>query len=325
MDYLSVINRPIEKELEQFNSLFDVSLSCDTGILDDVLQHIRRRMGKRMRPILVFLVAKAFGEVSMVTQNTSIGLELLHTASLVHDDVVDEAGLRRGQPSVNAVYDNKVSVLVGDFILAMALLKIFQTRNYKIIENLSMLGGMLVKGELLQLDAVKNDQISEEAYFEVVKHKTASMFEMCAGMGAMSVGMRDEIVEKAKVFGMNLGIAFQIRDDIFDYYEDLDVGKPTGSDMMEGELTLPVIYALNSSKNPYYFQLAMKVKKGEATKEDVEGLISFAKSNGGIEYAEKCKKKYHSYAMEFIDTCIEKTDIRKSLAAYVDYVVGRKW
>ncbi|MCD8306019.1 MAG: polyprenyl synthetase family protein [Prevotella sp.] len=324
MDQLSIIKRPIEKELERFNSLFNDALSGDSELLAEVLHHIKQRMGKRMRPILVLLTAKAFGEVNMITHNSAIGLELLHTASLVHDDVVDESDLRRGQASVNAVYDNKISVLTGDYILATALLKISQTRINEIVEHLSRLGRTLANGELLQLSTVGQDEISETLYYDVVKQKTAAMFEMCAGLGALSVGMPDEIVKKARLFGQNLGIAFQIRDDIFDYYDDENIGKPTGNDMEEGKLTLPAIYALNKTHDAGCLALAMKVKKGSATKDDIARLVAFTKANGGIEYAEQRIKDYQSAAMDFINTCIKKPEIKESLAVYVDYVVGRR-
>ncbi len=323
MDYLSNIKRPIEPDLEQFNSLFEESLSSDSELLTDVLNHIRQRMGKRMRPILVLLIAKAFGQISMVTQNAAIGLELLHTASLVHDDVVDEAKIRRGQASVNAIYDNQVSVLVGDFILATALLKISHTCNDRIVEALAELGRSLAKGELLQLSNVDSDEISEESYFEVIKKKTAAMFETCAVLGALSVEMPDEIVENCGMFGQNLGIAFQIRDDIFDYFSDQNIGKPTGNDMEEGKLTLPAIYALKKAENPKFLALAMKVKKRQATKEEIALLVEFTKENGGIEYAEKCIKSYQRAAMKFINKFITNQEIHASLTSYVDYVVGR--
>ncbi len=324
MDQLDLIKLPVKKELEQFNSLFDDSLTSTMPLLGQVLQHIKQRIGKRMRPILVLLTAKAFGEITDVTYNSAIGLELLHTASLVHDDVVDEAGTRRGQASVNAVYDNQAAVLVGDFILATALQRISQTGIVEIAERLSELGRTLASGELLQMSNISNDEISEDLYFEVVKQKTAAMFEMCAGLGALSVGAADEKIMKARRFGQNLGIAFQIRDDIFDYYDDQSIGKPTGNDMTEGKLTLPAIYALETAGKTEHIALAMKVKHRNATQEDISSLVAFTKDNGGIEYAERRIKGFQAAAKEFIDTAVKKPEIRESLALYVDYVVGRK-
>ncbi len=324
MDQLSIIKRPIETEFERFNSLFDASLSDNSELLAEVLHHIKKRMGKRMRPILVLLTAKAFGDITMVTYNSAIGLELLHTASLVHDDVVDESDMRRGQASVNAVYDNKISILTGDYILATALLKISHARNHEITDFLSELGRTLASGELLQLSSIGKDEISETTYYDIVKYKTAAMFETCAGLGALSVNMPDGIVKKARLFGQNLGIAFQIRDDIFDYYDDENIGKPTGNDMEEGKLTLPAIYALNTTNDPTYLSLAKKVKKGNAGKDDIARLIAFAKENGGIEYAERRIKYFQSAAADFINEYIKKPEIKQSLALYVDYVVGRR-
>ncbi|MCD8282046.1 MAG: polyprenyl synthetase family protein [Prevotella sp.] len=324
MDQLSDIKHPIERELERFNALFNHALSGETELLTQVLSHIKQRMGKRMRPILVLLTAKAFGEITDTTHNAAIGLELLHTASLVHDDVVDEADIRRGQASVNATYDNKIAVLTGDYILATALLKISHTGRNDIVEYLSSLGRTLAAGELLQLSTVGQDEISEETYIEIVSRKTAAMFETCAGMGAMSVDMPEEIVRKARMFGRNIGIAFQIRDDIFDYYDDTDIGKPTGNDMEEGKLTLPAIFALNTTRSEEYRATAKRVKRGTATKDEIAALIAFAKENGGIEYAEKRIKEYQSDAREFIKEYVKEPEIARSLALYVDYVVGRE-
>ncbi len=324
MDYLSTIRRPIETELEQFNTLFSEALSSDSALLTEVLQHITQRAGKRMRPILVLLIAKAFGEISLVTQNAALGLELLHTASLVHDDVVDEAYTRRGQASVNALFDNRVSVLVGDFILATALLRISHTRNNRIVAALAEVGRTLAGGELQQLSMISSRELSEERYFEVIKKKTAAMFATCATLGAMSVEMPDETVEKCKTFGENLGIAFQIRDDIFDYFPNQDIGKPTFNDMEEGKLTLPVIFAVNKAAEGKFFDLAMRVRQQTATKEEITTLVQFTKDNGGIEYAERWIKHYQSEALAFISQHITSPEISTALTTYVDYVVGRK-
>ncbi len=324
MCQLSTIKHPVEQELELFNTLFDEALATDEELLIDVLLHIRQRMGKRMRPILVLLIAKAFGHVSMVTQNAAIGLELLHTASLVHDDVVDESSMRRGQASVNAIYDNQVSVLVGDFILATALLKISHTRNHRIIDSLAELGRCLASGELLQLSNINRREISEALYYDIIDKKTATMFETCAELGALSVDATDDLVDECKLFGKHLGIAFQIRDDIFDYFSDHDIGKPTGNDMLEGKLTLPAIYALNTTQNLEYVALAMKVKERTASGEDIARLVKFTKENGGIEYAERRIAEYKAKAMEFVDHQVKSPEIHTALSAYVDYAVGRK-
>lgn len=324
MDYLSIIKQPIEKELDEFISRFNDALSHPDGLLSNALAYIRQRGGKRMRPMLILLITKAFGEVGDVSQNAAIGLELLHTASLVHDDVVDESNERRGQASVNAMYDNKVSVLVGDYILSTALLKISHTRNHAIVDYLAELGRMLSNGELLQLSNINNSDFSEEIYYDVIKQKTAALFEACAAIGALSAGVGEELVEKTMKFGRDLGIAFQIRDDIFDYYDDGQIGKPTGNDMAEGKLTLPVIYALNSTADEEMIAIARKVRKHEVTKEEIARLVEFTKANGGIEYAENTMNDFRLSSIDFLNQYVKKSDIKKSLLAYVDYVAVRK-
>lgn len=324
MDYLSVIKKPITEELNHFIDLFNTSLEHQDGLLSQVLMFIKQRSGKRMRPMLMLLIAKAFGCVSEVTQHAAIGLELLHTASLVHDDVVDESGERRGQASVNAFYDNKVAVLVGDYILSTALLHVSYTSSDRIVSGLAELGRTLSDGEILQLENISNQTISEEAYYEVIKRKTAALFEACTEIGALSVGASKDDVEQARLFGLHLGMAFQIRDDIFDYYESNDIGKPTGNDMAEGKLTLPVIHAVLSADNGAMKDLALKVRKGEVTPEEVAQLVAFTKENGGIEYAEAKMREFKNKAIGFIAEKIQDADIKQALNAYLDYVIERK-
>ena len=324
MDYLSVIKKPITEELNHFIDLFNTSLEHQDGLLSQVLMFIKQRSGKRMRPMLMLLIAKAFGCVSEVTQHAAIGLELLHTASLVHDDVVDESGERRGQASVNAFYDNKVAVLVGDYILSTALSHVSYTSSDRIVSGLAELGRTLSDGEILQLENISNQTISEEAYYEVIKRKTAALFEACTEIGALSVGASKDDVEQARLFGLHLGMAFQIRDDIFDYYESNDIGKPTGNDMAEGKLTLPVIHAVLSADNGAMKDLALKVRKGEVTPEEVAQLVAFTKENGGIEYAEAKMREFKNKAIGFIEEKIQNADIKQALNAYLDYVIERK-
>lgn len=287
MDYLSIIKHPIEAELADFVSLFNQSLSHEDGLLGSALEHIRKRAGKRMRPILILLMARNFGQITDVTQNAAVGLELLHTASLVHDDVVDESEERRGQASVNATYDNKVAVLVGDYILSTALLCVARTHSEQIVTYLAELGRTLSDGEILQLSNIGRKDISEDVYYDVIKQKTAALFEACAGIGALSSGASEEDVMAAKQFGQNLGIIFQIRDDIFDYYDSKEIGKPTGNDMAEGKLTLPVIHAVNNGGDEDMKRLALKVKDHSVTAEEIASLVDYTKRMGGIEYAEK--------------------------------------
>ena len=242
----------------------------------------------------------------------------------MHDDVVDESGERRGQASVNAFYDNKVAVLVGDYILSTALLHVSYTSSDRIVSGLAELGRTLSDGEILQLENISNQTISEEAYYEVIKRKTAALFEACTEIGALSVGASKDDVEQARLFGLHLGMAFQIRDDIFDYYESNDIGKPTGNDMAEGKLTLPVIHAVLSADNGAMKDLALKVRKGEVTPEEVAQLVAFTKENGGIEYAEAKMREFKNKAIGFIEEKIQDADIKQALNAYLDYVIERK-
>ena len=322
MDYLSTIRKPIEGEMNNFVELFKQSLSQGDGMLESVLSHIRQRGGKRMRPMLILLTAKNYGDVSSVTQNAALGLELLHTASLVHDDVVDESDQRRGQPSVNASYNNKVAVLVGDYILSTALLRVALSDNHEIVQELAELGRTLAAGEILQLSNISNQEISEDVYYQVIDKKTAVLFEACCKLGAISVGAPRDIIEKAAKFGHNIGMIFQIRDDIFDYYDSAEIGKPTGNDMLEGKLTLPIIYSLTHYKNDAVLNLAKKVKAGTINQDEIAVLIEFAKQYGGIKYAEKKMDDFAKECQGFIDECV-KPELKESFKAYLEYVIQR--
>ena len=322
MDYLSKIRRPIEGEMNDFIELFNLSLSHEDGLLEQVLSHIRQRGGKRMRPMLLMLSAKNYGKVSDVTLNAALGLELLHTASLVHDDVVDESGERRGQASVNASFNNKVAVLVGDFILSTALLRVAISENILIVKHLSELGRILSNGELLQLSNISNTEISEDIYYQVIEKKTAVLFESCSALGAISVGASDDDIEKAKRFGHNIGMIFQIRDDIFDYFDSKEIGKPTGNDMAEGKLTLPVIYALNHSDSSAMMTLAKKVKAGTINADEIAVLVEFTKQSGGINYAKRKMEEFAADAQKYIDECV-KPELKEAFTAYLDYVIQR--
>lgn len=323
MDYISVIKQPIESELDDFVQLFNESLSHTDGLLQQVLDHIRKRAGKRMRPMLILLMAKNFGRVTDATLHAAVGLELLHTASLVHDDVVDESKQRRGQLSVNAEYDNKVAVLVGDYILSTALLYVSRTHSEIVVRYLSELGRTLSNGEILQLSNIQNEEISEQAYYRVIQQKTAALFEACASIGALSAGASEDDIHQAKLFGSNLGMIFQIRDDIFDYYDNSNIGKPTGNDMTEGKLTLPVIYALNTTRDADMLALARKVKSGDVSREEIERLVEFTKQNGGIEYAEKKMWEIHAESVHFLESEVTDPEVRRSLRGYLDYVIER--
>jgi octaprenyl-diphosphate synthase len=323
MDVLSQIRKPIQSELTEFVRLFDESLSQTDGLLFDALDHIRKRGGKRMRPILTLLIAKNLGAINPTTQYAAVGLELLHTASLVHDDVVDESSERRGQPSVNASFNNKVAVLVGDYILSTALYYVSETCNKDIITSLAQLGRTLSHGELLQMNNFQHDGISEEVYYQVIDMKTASLFATCAQNGALSVGASAEEVRAAMDFGRSVGMIFQIRDDIFDYFDSKEIGKPTGNDMAEGKLTLPVIYALRETKYESMQTLAKKVKNGTINHDEIAVLVEFAKTSGGIDYAEQKMNELSLKAREYIDFHVKQSDIRQALMTYLEFVSSR--
>ena len=322
MDYLSVIKQPIEADFQDFQCKFQEALMHADGLLSSALDHIRQRTGKQMRPMLTLLSAKNYGAISDVTHYAAVALELLHTASLVHDDVVDESSERRGQPSVNASYNNKVAVLVGDYILSTCLLNVSYTKNHKILYYLSELGRTLAAGEILQLQNINSREISEDDYYQVIKQKTASLFETCSSMGALSVGASDEDVEKAKIFGQNLGIIFQIRDDIFDYFDSSEIGKPTGNDMREGKLTLPVIYALTHSDFEPMKALARKVKAGKINADEIAVLVEFTKRQGGIEYAQRKMDEIAVEVRHYIELSV-KPELQEAYSVYLDYVIQR--
>lgn len=322
-DYLSLIKEPIKDELEQFINLFNASLTHEGRLEEEIFSRIRNRAGKRMRPMLIMLMARNYGKVNDATLHAAVGLELLHTASLVHDDVVDESRQRRGQASVNAVYDNKVAVLIGDYILSTALLNVSITHNELIVRYLAELGRTLSDGEILQLTSISESEISEDVYYDIISRKTAALFEACCAIGAISAGMPEERVGEAKRFGKTLGIIFQIRDDIFDYYDSDEIGKPTGNDMAEGKLTLPAIYALKSTGNEEMLAIAHKVKDGTVSADEIARLVEFTKANGGIEYAERRMHELHDEALNYISTKVNDKSIADALAAYLNYVIER--
>lgn len=323
MDYLSLIKTPISTELEEFRRLFDASLSSPNPLLQSVITHLRQKSGKMMRPMLVMLVARQYGLVTDKALHAAVSLELLHTASLVHDDVVDESGERRGQLSVNAVFNNKVAVLAGDYLLATSLVQVELTRDHRIVEVVARLGQDLAEGELLQLSNVDNLDFSESIYFDVIRKKTAALFAACTKAGALSAGATDELVERARLLGEYIGICFQIKDDIFDYYDNPAIGKPTGNDMHEGKLTLPVLYVLNTLADPLMRELAVRVKQGTASPDDVARLVQYTKEGGGIEYASCVMHRYRDLALDLLSGLADDS-LRRAFTAYLDYVVERE-
>ena len=322
-DFIADIRKPIEEDMKHFDALFDDTLSYTEGTLAQALNHIRSRVGKRMRPMLAILIAKAYGEANEKTYRAGVGLELLHTASLVHDDVVDRADKRRGQRSMNNIYDNRVAVLVGDYILSTALLNVSLTGNVRIMESMSRLGQTLSNGEILQLTSNGSEAISEETYYEVIEQKTAALFEEACVMGALSVEATQDEIEAARMFGRKVGIIFQIRDDIFDYFDSEKVGKPTGNDMAEGKLTLPAIHTILTAGDDEIMAIAQRVKSLSSIPEERAQLVEFVKQKGGIDYAKKVMHRLHDDALLFVNERVGDEAIKNSLTAYLDYCIER--
>ena len=323
MDKLQQIRLPIVKEFEEFKSLFDASLQSSNPLLSEVLTYIKQRNGKMMRPILTLLMAKLFGEINYSALHAALSLELLHTASLVHDDVVDESDKRRGQSSVNAIYNNKVSVLVGDYMLATSLKHSAMTGSIRIVDLVARLGQNLAEGEIIQLTNINASEFSEEVYYDVIRKKTAALFTASAEAGAVAVKSSDEMVQNARLFGEMIGIAFQIKDDIFDYYSSGEIGKPTGNDMSEGKLTLPALHVLNTLGDEKMCQLAFRIKSLDATDAEISLFIDYVKKNGGIEYARQVMVDYRNKALDLLPSTADTT-IKDALTAYIDYVIERK-
>ena len=322
MDAFNTILKPIEAEFATFRKMQDGLAVNPNPLLSKIMLHVNKQRGKQMRPMMVLLFGKMFGAVTDTTYNAALALELLHTGSLVHDDVVDESMQRRGQASVNAVYNNKLAVLVGDYLLSMALAFTGRCGDPRITNLVGTLGQTLADGEIFQMFHSQEKQVSEEAYLEIIRKKTASLFSTSAEVGALSVGAPEEYITRARQIGEYIGICFQIRDDIFDYYTN-DVGKPTGNDMREGKLTLPIIYAVRTHGNEHIREMIDRLKSGELSDTEINELIEFAKEKGGIEYAEQTMQQYRQKAIELLPEEIDE-DIRKAIIAYMDVVINRK-
>ena len=322
MDAFNTILKPIEAEFATFRKMQDGLAVNPNPLLSKIMLHVNKQRGKQMRPMMVLLFGKMFGAVTDTTYNAALALELLHTGSLVHDDVVDESMQRRGQASVNAVYNNKLAVLVGDYLLSMALAFTGRCGDPRITNLVGTLGQTLADGEIFQMFHSQEKQVSEEAYLEIIRKKTASLFSTSAEVGALSVGAPEEYITRARQIGEYIGICFQIRDDIFDYYTN-DVGKPTGNDMREGKLTLPIIYAVRTHGDEHTREMIDRLKSGELSDTEINELIEFAKEKGGIEYAEQTMQQYRQKAIELLPEEIDE-DIRKAIIAYMDVVINRK-
>lgn len=320
---LAQIQQPIAEELGRYTELFKASLQSNNPLLTSALNHLTRKLGKMMRPTLLLLCAREGGAITDEALHAAASLEMLHTASLVHDDVVDESNMRRGQRSVNALFDNKAAVLVGDFITSKALTEMALTHSLEAIERMAWLGQTLADGELLQLNNTQSTVFSESAYYDVIAKKTAALFSTCARLGAHLGGADGETTGRLERFGHILGLCFQLRDDIFDFDESIDAGKPKGNDMHEGKLTLPAIHALNKAADARYYRLAMRVRGHEASKLDVQELVEFTIATGGIDYAESEMQRLHDEALAMLDG-LNNAEIAYALHLYLDFVVKRE-
>lgn len=280
------IKAPVAREMEQFNESLRKELDHENPLLKKAVEHLLKTTGKQLRPLLVFLSARMVGETNYRVTRVAMALELLHTASLLHDDVVDESDRRRGLPSLNAYMSNQVAVLTGDYILSKALECCADlSDDPRIFRQISLLGQSLADGELLQIHGKDSEELSEAAYFDVISRKTASLFSACARLGALAAGGSENDAERLAQFGKLIGICFQLRDDVFDY-GTAEVGKPLGNDMKEGKLTLPAIYAVNHTGDEAMRQLALKVRRHEANDEEIHQLIDFSINAGGLDYAQ---------------------------------------
>lgn len=315
------IEEPVAAEFARFNEEFESSLRSETKRLQAAIEQILRSTGKHVRPLLVLLSATTCGSVTDCTINSAVFLELLHTATLIHDDVVDETRERRGVPSLNAIFDNRVAVLTGDYILSTALIRSIQTGDLRIIGIISNLGRDLSEGEIKQMETADESILDESCYLQVIYKKTATLLSACTAIGAISAGADKQAIEAMKKFGENIGYAFQIRDDIFDYYKESNIGKPTGNDIREGKVTLPLLYALKQESAKAGTMLEIVLTK-DFTDEHIDQLILFAKEQGGIEYAKKRMTDFRNEAVRALDI-FPNSPSRRALIDLADYIILR--
>jgi len=320
---LSEISQPIKSELENFNQIFRDLLRSKVGLLDLVTRYIIRQKGKKIRPLLVLLSAKVCGGISERSYRGAVLVELLHTATLIHDDVVDNADKRRGLWSINKVFKNKVAVLMGDYLLSKGLLIAMEGKDYDFLEVITNTVKRMSEGELLQIQKTRKLDIDEETYFRVISDKTASLIETCCTIGAMSATSDKELINAMREFGKNLGISFQIRDDILDYEGNFSItGKRTGGDIKEKKITLPLIYSLNQVSASEAADIRKIIKNGKESSK-IDEVINFVRTNKGIEYAVNQARDYSDAAKASIKI-IPDSQSKLALEALIDFVVDRK-
>ena len=323
MNNLQRIAQPVEKEMDVFNRLFTETLRGHNNDFQSMIDFISGKNGKRIRPLILLLSAKLCGDPNEKSVDYAVMLELLHTATLIHDDVVDNTMERRGQLSVNAKYDNRVAVLLGDYILAMAITKAILSQNFAVLDIISRLAQNLAEGELAQLISSKELRFNETRYFEVIWKKTAFLLSSCSEMGAISVNAGNEKQEKLRLIGENLGMCFQIKDDIFDYYDQGNIGKPTGNDIREGKITLPLIYALNNASKSDSERILTLIQNRNYSPETIHQLTDFAKENKGIEYAYSKMQEIKEHNLALLND-FPDSDAKLSLIQLNDYIIERE-
>ena len=316
------IKKPIAEHMKEFELRFSSSMKSSVPLLNKITAYIVKRKGKQVRPMFVFLSAKMFGNINDSTFRAASLIELLHTATLVHDDVVDDSNERRGFLSVNSLWKNKVAVLIGDYLLSKGLLLSLDNDDFHILKIVSNAVREMSEGELLQIEKARRLDISEDIYYEIIRQKTATLIAACCSVGASSVTRDQEIISKMHSFGVNAGMTFQIKDDLFDFGTD-DIGKPTGIDIKEKKMTLPLIHALSKTGWLEKRRIINIVKNNNNDPEKVQEVINFVKQNGGIEYAEKIMHKYKDNALEILDQ-FPISDSWESLRQLVVYTAERK-
>jgi len=318
------IKAPIRNEMALFESKFKDAMRSNVPLLNRVMDYIIHRKGKQMRPMFVFLTAKMVsnGNFDERTYRGAAIIELIHTATLVHDDVVDDSNRRRGFFSINALWKNKIAVLVGDFLLSKGVLLSVDHEDFDILKLISTAVREMSEGELLQIEKARQLDIDEKIYYEIIRQKTASLIASCTAIGAASVGADDKTIEQMRQFGETIGLAFQIKDDLFDYTDD-KIGKPTGIDIKEQKMTLPLIYTLNNCSPKEKKWLINSVKNHNKDKKRVKEVIQFVKDNGGIEYTFKQMKEYQQKALNILDN-FPTSEYKTALIDMINYVVDRK-
>ena len=321
MDYMNQICMPVEAEFDEFRSRYSSLFSCSNPAVDVLLKFLSCRNGKMMRPLLVLLVSKCYGQVPDSVYHLGAAVELLHQGSLIHDDVVDESEKRRGHRSANAAFDNRLAVLLGDYVVSMALQQITATADVRCVQHLSKLIGTLSEGEINQLNALDFDTLSEDVYFDIISKKTAILFSTCTELSAVLSGASVQEIEGFRQFGHVAGLCFQIMDDILDYHSSDETGKPSGNDMKEGKFTLPAIYALNSSGRDWSAHIKA-IRSLSATPEQIKEVTDYTVSNGGIDYAVRKMDELKKQAIQGLPAFIS-TDLRTAFESYLELITNR--